>query len=457
MSDNIITEPVSQETKLRVLTAVRSLAIQGARIETHVRKTRWAQASGNSGADMATTNCGCGKADITPSPLAANPSRAMPDERSSAIGDSCKALDLLQSGRLANRALRKAQANARIILTTAEGIVFMQDPVAWSRAIKEFAASPKYLADTRKLLSGYGFNIDVAQYVIDELAKLDAPPKLANDLKALKVYKKAQDGEIGRSSSALDSDDVSRAIYEAPIDVRFVDGRPVVSVRCERLPFPGDVLCDIVVIGIFIVVGTMMLVNWLEDLFNSTDDDQAREVINGSTCSQLSALSINSRRQMLQAMIDGPTGNDDENAIARLLECSLCQDVRTLVSQVGGVNTLLDEFQGPEEDRLMLRLKECDLVDFADWDDDVTRRFINRSDSATLNALSLNDIRHLILNMFEGSTGDDDENAIIKLIGSLPCERRQELMRMRDMSYEEFDDEVDGSEWRRLGGLLRCL
>jgi hypothetical protein len=204
-------------------------------------------------------------------------------------------------------------------------------------------------------------------------------------------------------------------------------------------------------------VGAIMLVHWLEDLFNSTDDDQARDVINGSTCSQLSALSIELRRQMLQAMIDGPTGDDDENAIARLLECSPCDDVRTLVSQIGGVDTLLDEFQGSEWDRLMLRLQQCNLVDFSDWDDDATRLFINSSDCATLNALRLTDIRHLILNMFSGSTGDDDENAIIRLIGCLPCERRRELMLMSDMSYDDFDDEVDGSEWRSLSGLLNCV
>lgn len=455
MSDNRITGRVSHETKLRLLTSVRSLAIQGVRIETHVRKTRLAQFSRQAGADIATKNCGCSKGDDTPSTVPANAPRAT-DEHSPVPAHSCMALDLLQSARLAKRAMRKAQANARLILTAAEGIAFMQEPKAWNREIKAFAASPKYVADTRKLLAKYGFNIDVAQYVIDELVKLDAPPKLAKDLKALKLYQKAQDGKIGRSSSALDSDQVSRAIDEAPIEVSFVDGRPVVSVRCERLPSPVDVGCYIVVIGVFIVVGIIILAHWLEDLFNGTDDDQARDLINSSTCSQLSALSIEVRRQMLQAMIDGPTGDDDENAIARLLECSTCEDVSTLVSQVGGVDGLLAEFQGSEWDRLMLRLQQCGLVDFTDWDDDVTRQFINRSDCATLNALGLTDIRHLILNMFAGSTGDDDENAIIRLINCLPCERRRELMRMSGMSYDDFDDEVDGSEWDRLDGLLSC-
>jgi hypothetical protein len=201
----------------------------------------------------------------------------------------------------------------------------MRDPKAWCDALKAFVGSPKSIADARRLLAHYGFNNDVAQHVIDELSKLEAPPALARDLKALKVYQKTQDGEIGRSSSALD----------APIDVSFVDGTPVVSVRCERLPPPADVGCAIVVIGVFIVVGIIWLGNALANLFNATDDDNARDTINGSTCAQLSALSIDHRLLMMRSMIEGPTGDDDENAIARLLECSTCEDVRTLVSRVG--------------------------------------------------------------------------------------------------------------------------
>jgi hypothetical protein len=120
------------------------------------------------------------------------------------------------------------------------------------------------------------------------------------------------------------------------------------------------------------------------------------------------------------------------------------------------VDSLLDEFQGFEWDRLMLRLQQCGLVDFDDWDDDATRRFINASDCATLNALRLTDIRSLILNIFSGSTGDEDENAIIKLIGCLPCERRRTLMSMSGMSLDDFHDEVNGSEWDRLSRLLHC-
>ena len=104
----------------------------------------------------------------------------------------------------------------------------------------------------------------------------------------------------------------------------------------------------------------------------------------------------------------------------------------------------------------MLRLQQCGLVDFADWDDDATRLFINRSDCATLNALTLTDIRRLILNMFSGSTGDDDEDAIVRLIGCLPCGRRHTLMTLGGMSEDDFDDSVDGSQWTSLRRLLRC-
>lgn len=79
-----------------------------------------------------------------------------------------------------------------------------------------------------------------------------------------------------------------------------------------------------------------------------------------------------------------------------------------------------------------------------------------------LNRLSQEDVRQLLVNLFEGDTHDEDEHAILRLIRCLPCGRVRDLMQRRGLSYEEFDDEVDGSEWDELQPILlfardRCL
>jgi hypothetical protein len=55
----------------------------------------------------------------------------------------------------------------------------------------------------------------------------------------------------------------------------------------------------------------------------------------------------------------------------------------------GPVDTKSDEskeFHDVEFDRLMIRLRECNVVSFSDWDDDTTRRFIRQASCATLRA-----------------------------------------------------------------------
>lgn len=449
MSYNAVKGTIPHDSKMRVLAAVRSLALQGARIETYTRTLRFTRTITKGNADSAVKDSGCGAGNVSTTSTTLGS-----DARTADTQGLYKALTLYQTVQLSDRAIRKAQVSARTILAASENLEFMQNSKAWCNTIKTFMGSPKAVADTRKLLAQYGFNIDVVQYVIDELAKFEAPPALAKDLKALKLYQKARRKTVASTSSALSSDDLGEVIDNAPIDLDFSDGNVSVSVRCENLPPPLNAGCIIIVIGVFIVVGIIALGNLFVDLFNATDDDNARTTINSATCDQLSALPIDRRLDMIRVMIDGPTGDDDEAAIARLLECSTCEDVQTLVSRIG-IDNLIDEFQGSEWDRLMLRLQQCSLVDFGDWDDDATRLFINNSDCATLNALELSDIRQLTLNMFSGSTGDEDENAIIRLIQCLPCSKRRALTLRPDMSYDDFDDEVDGEEWDRLDQLFR--
>lgn len=223
-----------------------------------------------------------------------------------------------------------------------------------------------------------------------------------------------------------------------------------VMINCDDLPYPLNYVCIVVVIAAIVISLIILIsdlvgsiVDWLED------DNRAREAVNSRTCSELRALSNRGLARLINRMLDGATLDDDENAILRILNCLPCERVTEIVQDVGR-GRLLRDFDGEEWDRLMIRLQECGLAGFGDWDDDATRRFIDEVDCATINSLTLNEIRQLMLNLFDGWTGDDDERAIIRVIDCLDCETRQRLVAMRNMSVEDFDDEVDGDNWDRL-------
>ena len=167
---------------------------------------------------------------------------------------------------------------------------------------------------------------------------------------------------------------------------------------------------------------------------------------------QIAAKDNNHWISQFNAMINGPTGDEDENAMLKVLNCIPCDRVQMLVAN-WGVDDLMDEFQGAEWDKLVLRLQECGLVNFSEWDDDATRLFIKNTQGSKLALLSISDIVTLCKNLFDGFTGDDDEAAIIQLLKVQdPCKVQNILA--YHIKFDEFDDEVDGDEWDQLQQIL---
>ena len=217
-----------------------------------------------------------------------------------------------------------------------------------------------------------------------------------------------------------------------------------VEVNCGDIPEPFNWVCiAAVLIVLIIAVITLIIevagsiVDWMED------DDRARDEVNRRTCAEIRELRNSTLARLIQRMLDGATLDDDEDAILRILNCLPCDRVQLIVEEVGR-GRLMDDFDGSQWDRLMIRLQECGLAEFGEWDDDATRRFINDVDCSTIAELTLNDIRQLMLNLFSGTTGDDDERAILRMINCMSCSRRSQLVEMRSMSVDDFDDEVDG-------------
>lgn len=187
-------------------------------------------------------------------------------------------------------------------------------------------------------------------------------------------------------------------------------------------------------------------------------DEGPRHLFNTASCEQLRAIDPRELIIAIQQISRGPTLDGDEKAILRLFYCLSCDTVAEIWNSPsirergeGRISRrLLYDFDGEEWDRLVIRVHECGLVNFKTFDHSATRLFINSNACSVLSRLSNADVRRLLLNLFEDGTLDADERAIIKLIECLPLPRVAELLRMRDLSYDDFDDEVDGSEWRRL-------
>jgi len=191
--------------------------------------------------------------------------------------------------------------------------------------------------------------------------------------------------------------------------------------------------------------------DWFGGLFNSKDDDRARDTINSRSCAQLNALSNDQLISMINSMLSGPTGDDDENAMLKLFKCLPCERLHGIVNSVG-LELIQDNFQGSEFDELQLILGNCSIISFSSWDDDATRLFVSRMNCGQINALSDSIIRDLINNMLSGFTGDDDENAILKLLGCLSCARKQTVVNL--VGLGNLQSAIDGSEFDELQVML---
>lgn len=282
------------------------------------------------------------------------------------------------------------------------------------------------------------------------------------------AFSHGMDRKLKRVASSKDADEtIGRATgYLGPEDPEDAgaadDTRCVVAI--EGVPVLEDVpkeLCIVVAIVLFIVLIGIGIASLIEE---AETDEGPRALFNSEPCSRLNSRPISELVVMIEALSRGPTLDGDEQAILRLFGCLSCGRLAEIWNSdsihdlgEGRISSrLLYDFDGDEFDRLKVRLQECGIMRFSDFDDDATRIFINSNNCTVLSRLSIDDLRQLILNLFEGSTGDDDEAAIIKLIECLPLYAVNQLMSLPGMSFDDFDDEVDGAEWTRLRRTLEA-
>jgi hypothetical protein len=141
---------------------------------------------------------------------------------------------------------------------------------------------------------------------------------------------------------------------------------------------------------------------WLADLFNQEDDDIARKRISEASHDEIRHMSDNELVDMMNAMLDGPTGDDDEAAILKIFEALDCQRRIHIVNRVG-LDQLLSDVDGEDWDKLVSLLTECGIIGIDKLDDGGSREFVYTRTCAQLGQLSISAVRQLVLNMFSGN------------------------------------------------------
>ncbi len=225
--------------------------------------------------------------------------------------------------------------------------------------------------------------------------------------------------------------------------------------------FPLGAIFFVILFIVAIIDLIVQIFKWIADfisnLFNSTDDDNARNKINMLSCFELNLLSNDQILLLINAMLDGPTGDDDENAILKLLKC-LPPERAVIIINTVGVDRLQSDFHGSEFDDLQILLANLGIIGFNAWDDDATRLFVSRATCEQLNVLTSESLHQLFLNLLNGDTGDEDENTINKIMGCIDCSKINEVLSMPGTTWADFDDNIQGSEWRGFRNILssRC-
>lgn len=201
------------------------------------------------------------------------------------------------------------------------------------------------------------------------------------------------------------------------------------------------------VIGAVVVAIGSLLVAIFRGAFNGTEDDETRKLVGQKSPSDLERMPDDTLIQMINTLLDGPTGDDDEEAILKILRSVADCGRITRITRRVGVNRLLDDIDGDEWDQLVVLLERCGILNFSTFDDDASRLFINERSCAQLGQLNVDSIHRLVLNMFAGSCGDDDEDAILKLLSCQSTAKLQQLVAMPGTGVDDFDYNFDGDQW----------
>ncbi|MFN7142677.1 MAG: hypothetical protein ACK4YP_02795, partial [Myxococcota bacterium] len=182
------------------------------------------------------------------------------------------------------------------------------------------------------------------------------------------------------------------------------------------------------------------------------DDDAARAFIAEGLHRTMSADQL---VHLVDAMIAGGTFNDDENALLTLF-----RDKPEVLDTLGNekIRTILDAFDGEEWDKLVVYLYKVgkggiDLADpnFTRLDDDTARLFVAEGLHTRMTAA---EIKRLLDELTLGSCGDDDEDAVLRILREAwgtaePALTPTYVHRLLEAVDGEQDDRLQAILWEK--------
>ncbi|UVT15052.1 MAG: hypothetical protein H8K04_14655 [Nitrospira sp.] len=292
--------------------------------------------------------------------------------------------------------------------------------------------------------------------------RVDAVATLTNDvvkdLKLLGIDKKAPFIEVTGERVSLQ--DISRRVSRIQKDLREKKVDDSFGEIVDAITDPDDDnhpgrLNPTGFWGIFIVAIAKAAVAVASGALNDTTDDEARKLIGHALPEDLERMEVPSLIKLLNDLCDGSTWDDDERAILKVLRAlsNNCSKMGNVVKGVG-LDKLLWCVDGEEWDEMVIVLLKCGLISFKTMDDDASRLFVTTHTYYQLSHLHIGAVHQLILNMFAGSCGDDDEQAILKLVGSQVAPKLHQLIAMPGTDVGAFDYNFDGDEWDTLEALF---
>jgi hypothetical protein len=198
------------------------------------------------------------------------------------------------------------------------------------------------------------------------------------------------------------------------------------------------------------------------------NDDAARMLINGVIIGN-DTISVEIEKMtplewagVIRAMIEGRCGDEDENTILLLLKNSDEDAFKTIIDNLG-IDYIDSGLDGEEWDSFLILCTEKYPGDVSfvagkileEENDDAAWKIVGRlSFWRNMDKFSANDWTNIIRALLNGSCGDRDEDAIVKIVMHLKEENALYVVN-RDIGEDVMDSGVDGEQWDTVAGIMR--
>lgn len=216
------------------------------------------------------------------------------------------------------------------------------------------------------------------------------------------------------------------------------------------------------------------LVSSIDSLAMRVPNDVAARAFIQQNRGRLKQLAVASSNHLLSKLFDNKTGNKDEQAIVRLMSELSCPSVTALATEYKITRQKFErEVDGSEWTQLQLILNRTPItaeipnvvlhdnsadklnVSANTVNKDTDAREFVRIHIANLHKLRMGGAYSLLKVLFEGKTGNEDEQAIVDIIRALPATQVNLLKTRKSYTCDFYRSDVDGSEWDDLRPILK--